>query len=78
MDRIATDRQIAACSLDTTDCSGRTLASDVGGGSSSGAALGSGAFGKVATYCYHGAAVAVKELKAGADEGTIGACPLVV
>ena len=54
---------------------GRTLAAETsgGGGSSSGAALGSGAFGKVGTYRYHGATVAVKELKAGADEESIGA-----
>ena len=65
---------IASASLDTVDGSGRTLAvgaSSSGGGA--GAALGSGAFGKVGTYSYHGATVAVKELKAGADEDTIGA-----
>ena len=46
------------------------------GGASSGgalaAALGSGAFGKVGTYRYHGAAVAVKELKTGVDSENIG------
>ena len=40
-----------------------------------GTPLGSGAFGKVDTYRYHGAALAVKELKAGADEESIGVCP---
>ena len=72
---------IAAGSLGTVDGSGQTLAtllateatSSGGAGSSSGAALGSGAFGKVGTYRYHGATVAVKELKAGADEESIGA-----
>ena len=47
--------------------------------------LGAGVYGKVETYLYHGAPVAVKELKAGADEDSIGntfaaaadACPNV-
>ena len=76
MDKVGAERLIAAGSLDTVDGSGRTLAveaSSGGGDSSSGAALGSGAFGKVGTYRYHGATVAVKELKAGADEESIGA-----
>ena len=53
---------------------GRTLAAEAGSGGAggSGAALGSGAFGKVGTYRYNGATVAVKELKAGADEESIG------
>ena len=38
------------------------------------ATLGSGAFGKVDTYNYHGAVVAVKELKAGSEEESIGVC----
>ena len=45
---------------------------EAGGGGGAGAALGSGAFGKVGTYRYHGAAVAVKELKTGADKASIG------
>ena len=70
---------IAAASLDTVDGTGRTLAVEA---SSSGAgggdvALGSGAFGKVGTYRYHGATVAVKELKAGADAESIGALLLL-
>ena len=73
------DRLIAAASLDTVDGTGRTLAVEA---SSSGAgggdvALGSGAFGKVGTYRYHGATVAVKELKAGADAESIGALLLL-
>ena len=69
------EKLIAAASLDTVDGSGRTLATEAssGGGVDGGAALGSGAFGKVGTYRYHGATVAVKELKAGADEESIGA-----
>ena len=71
---MAVDRLIAAASLDTVDGSGRTLAAGVssGGASGGGSSLGSGAFGKVGTYRYHGASVAVKELKAGADEESIG------
>ena len=78
---MAADRLIAAGSLDTVtvdatgtaSASGGTLAAEASSGG--GAALGSGAFGKVGTYCYHGALAAVKELKAGADEETIGAAP---
>ena len=83
MDKVDPKSIIAAGSLGTVDGSesGQTLAtllateatSSGGAGSSSGAALGSGAFGKVGTYRYHGATVAVKELKAGADEESIGA-----
>ena len=40
---------------------------------SSGAVIGAAAFGQVVVYDYHGAAVAVKELKAGADKASIGA-----
>ena len=71
---MASDRVIFARSLHSNDGSGRTLMDVVGSGSASGAgaALGSGAFGKVGTYRYHGAVVAVKELKAGADEDSIG------
>ena len=66
---------IAAVSLDTVDGTGRTLATEAsaGGSGGGGAALGSGAFGKVGTYRYHGATVAVKELKAGVDAESIGA-----
>ena len=74
MERVASDRLIAAASLDAADGSGRTLAVAVSGGDSSDTALGSGVFGKVCAYHYHGAGVAVKELKAGADEKSIGAC----
>ena len=62
---------------------GKTLATEVesGGGGGSGGGfggttLGSGAFGQVGTYRYHGATVAVKELKAGADVESIGALDL--
>ena len=78
-DSVAADRLIAAVSLDTVDGSGQTLATEASSGS---AALGSGAFGKVGTYRYHGSAVAVKELKAGAKEESIGAlsvlCQVIV
>ena len=83
MDRVASDRRIAAASLATVGSGpGRTLAVEVSGSAGAGAGssdatLGSGAFGKVGTYRYHGAAVAVKELKPGADEDSIGALPLV-
>ena len=76
MDRVDPKSVIAAASLDTVDGSGRTLAAEAssgGGGGAGDTALGSGAFGKVGTYRYHGATVAVKELKAGADEDSIGA-----
>ena len=63
---------IAARSLEVAGEAGRSLADVVGAGA--GAALGSGAFGKVGAYRYHGAAVAVKELKTGADEESIGGC----
>ena len=79
MDRVDPKSVIAAVSLDTVDGTGRTLAAEVssgGGGGGVGVALGSGVFGKVGTYRYHGAAVAVKELKAGADEESIGASVL--
>ena len=69
---MAADRLIAAGSLDTVDGSDRTLATEARGGGAGGAG-GSGAFGKVGTYRYHGATVAVKELKARADEESIGA-----
>ena len=46
--------------------------SEDGAGPDSGATLGDGVFGDVATYYYHGAAVAVKKVKAGADEESIG------
>ena len=78
---MAAERLIAAVSLDSVDGTGRTLAAEVGSGGAGGggdAALGSGAFGKVGTYRFYGATVAVKELKAGADEESIGAffcCP---
>ena len=77
MDRVAVDRIITANSLHSiVDSPGGTLASEAtGGGSCSPSTLGSGAFGKVETYRYHGAAVAVKELKPGADEETIGGLP---
>ena len=70
-------KSVIAASLDCTDGSRGTLASEgaIGGGggrTSGGVALGSGAFCKVGTYRYHGAAVSVKELKAGADEESIG------
>ena len=74
---MAADRLIAAGSLDVVDGTGRTLAAEASS-SGGGAALGSGVFGKVGTYRYNGAAVAVKELKAGADEESIGALPLFV
>ena len=76
---MAADRVIAATSLLTVSGGGaaRTLAAavsnDSGGGGGGDAALGSGAFGEVGAFRYHGAAVAVKELKAGADEVSIGA-----
>ena len=77
MDRVDPKSVIAAVSLDTVDGTGRTLAAEVSsGGAGVGVALGSGVFGKVGTYRYHGAAVAVKELKAGADEESIGASVL--
>ena len=74
------DRVVAATSLVATDGSRLTLATVVaggggGGGGGGGATLGAGAFGKVGTYKYHGATVAVKELKAGANEESIGTCP---
>ena len=68
---MAADRLIAAVSLDTVDGT-RTLAA-LSSGNGGDAALGSGAFGKVGMYRYHGAAVAVKQLKAGADSESIGA-----
>ena len=40
--------------------------------------VGSGAFGKVGMFRYHGAAVAVKELKADANEDSIGKSCLAV
>ena len=68
------DQLIAATSLDAVDGSGRTLRAVVLlGRGNSGAALGSGAFATITAYRYHGAPVAVKELKAGADEESIGA-----
>ena len=71
---------IAASALETVDAFGRavTLADGVGVAAAAGsdAALGSGNFGKVRTYEYHGALVAVKELKAGADEESMGAYPV--
>ena len=70
---MAADRLIAAASLDTVDGSSRTLAAEASSGGGGGAGIGSGVFGKVGTYRYHGAVVAVKELKAGADEESIGA-----
>ena len=72
---MAPDRVVSASSLDSLDGGAGTLASAVeaGGGGGAGAALGSGAFGKVGIYRYHGAAVAVKELRASADEESIGA-----
>ena len=86
MDKLDAKRIIAAVSLDTVDGSGRTLAtvateagSRAFGRSSHGVAqptLGSGQFGKVGTYLYHGATVAVKELKEGADGESIGAFPI--
>ena len=80
-DRVDPKSIIAAASLDFGPGGGRsglTLASEAssgisGGGGDRGTALGSGAFGKVGTYRYHGAVVAVKELRAGVDEETIGA-----
>ena len=68
--KVPADRVITAASLDAVDGGGATLADEVG--SSGDGALGSGAFGKVGTYRYHGAVVAVKQLKAGADEESIG------
>ena len=70
---------VAATSLEATDGSARTLADVVvfsgvnsGSGGGCGTPLGSGTFGKVGTYRYHGATVAVKELKTGADKESIG------
>ena len=72
---------VSAAALEThVDGVGTTLAAVLSGGAAragSGTALGSGAFGNVATYHYHGAAVAVKELKAGADRASIGKLLLV-
>ena len=69
------DRVVKANILVATDGSGLTLATGGGGGGSGGggATLGAGAFGKVGTYSRYGATVAVKELKAGADNDSIGA-----
>ena len=70
-------KAIKASELKTTEGADCTLAdvargtfSGMGAGSST--ALGSGVFGNVSTYHYHGAAVAVKQLKAGVDEESIG------
>ena len=69
---------IAARSLEVDGPGSKRTLADVasvdaaGGGLPSGATLGSGAFGKVGTYLYNGAAVAVKELKVGVDEDSIG------
>ena len=71
--RMGADRIIPAASLDTVDGSG-TLASQTGAVDRR-ASIGCGAFGSVVTYRYHGAAVAVKELKAGADGASIGKRP---
>ena len=76
VDRVrAADRLIAAASLDTVDGSGKTLVAEIMSSSGEGddATLGSGAFGKVRSYGYHGAAVAVKELKSSSpDAESIG------
>ena len=69
---------VPATGLEAVDGSGRSLADVVrsgtagAAGAGAGTALGIGAFGKVVAYRYHGAAVAVKELQAGADEESIG------
>ena len=70
MSRVPSDRAIAAASLDIDVSDGKvhTLADGV----SDSVAIGSGHFGNVGTYRYHGAAVAVKVLKAGADAESIG------
>ena len=81
MDRVDAKCVIPAAKLYNLDGSGRSLAvealsggssSGSGGGSAGGIILGSGAFGKVGKYRYSGAQVAVKELKAEADEESIG------
>ena len=73
--RVPHDRVISSHSLEMEGVE-RSLVSVVPSGSGSsasgGAALGSGTFGNVGTYRYHGALVAVKEVKAGADEDSIG------
>ena len=59
---MAADRLIAAASLDTVDGSSRTLAAEASSGagaSSRDTVLGSGALGKVSSYRYLGATVAV-------------------
>ena len=69
------DKAIPAAKLEAQAFDGRTLAdlTAVPGASSIGGVLDSGCFGKVNIFRHHGAPVAVKELKAGADEVTIGA-----
>ena len=61
---MAADRLIGFTSLDIVDGTGRTLASSsaADGGSGIGAALGAGRFGKIVTYRYNGALVAVKSV----------------
>ena len=73
--KVPRDRVMTARQLYSKD--GRTLvdvvgADEDGGTADATAALGSGAFGKVDSYRFHGALVAVKELKAGANEDSIG------
>ena len=71
---------ITARRLEVGDGSGWTLvdvatagqASPGGAAASDDAALGSGYFGKVDKYQYFGASVAVKEVKAGVDDESIG------
>jgi hypothetical protein len=59
---------VAAADLGYMDAHGGSLAD--GARLSVGGALGEGCFGKVGTFSYHGAAVAVKELKSDALDAT--------
>ena len=71
--RVGPERTIQAQSLTAVDGSGRSLADAVG--TAAGATLGSGSFGHLFVYRHHGAEVAVKELRVGADESSIGMSP---
>ena len=70
---MASEKLIAASTLWVGGGSTASLSDVVtAGGDGAGVTLGSGAFGKVDTYVYNGAEAAVKKLKPGASEESIG------